>query len=108
MGLWEHLERRGVAYSNTGAPKVPFSAKMTKMPLVNPRFDRRSNEVKALKKQHFFLWFYIKPELLGEFLQLWLSLTRSRSWVGPKTLIFIQMSEQVETNAIANIIKFSF
>ena len=104
MGLWEHLERRGVAYSNTGAPKVPFSAKV---PLVNPRFDRRSNEVKALKKT-FFLWFYIKPELLGEFLQLWLSLTRSRSWVGPKTLIFIQMSEQVETNAIANIIKFSF
>ena len=54
MGLWECPEWRGAAHSNTGAPKVPFSAKMTKMPLVNPRFDRRSNEVKALKKQHFF------------------------------------------------------
>ena len=55
MGLWECPEWHGAAHSNTGAPKVPFSAKMTKMPLVNPRFDRRSNEVKALKKQHFFL-----------------------------------------------------
>ena len=29
-------------------------------------------------------------------------------WVGPKTLILIWPSEQVETNTIAKIIKFSF
>ena len=33
--------------------EVPFLAKMYKMPLVNPRFDRRTNEVKTLTKQHF-------------------------------------------------------
>ena len=35
-------------------------------------------------------------------------MTRSRSWVGPKTLILIQLPERVETNAIVKIIKFSF
>ena len=58
MGPREHPERRDAARSDTRAPKVPFSAKMTKMPLVNPRFDQnasgqKSNEVKALTKQHF-------------------------------------------------------
>ena len=32
---------------------VPFLAKMTKMPLVSPRFDQRSNKVKTLTKQYF-------------------------------------------------------
>ena len=31
-----------------GALEVPLSVKMTKMPLVNPKFDQRSNEVKTL------------------------------------------------------------
>ena len=34
-------------------PKCLFLAKMTKMPLVNPRFDRMSNEVKALTNFFF-------------------------------------------------------
>ena len=34
---------------------MPFSAKMTKMPLVNTRFDRRSNEVKISHKTTFFI-----------------------------------------------------
>jgi len=62
----EHLERRGTTRSDTKAPKVPFSAKMTEMPLVSPKFDRRSKEVKTLTKQHFSK-FYIKPKLLGDF-----------------------------------------
>ena len=33
--------------------EVSILAKMSKMPLVNPRFDRRTNEVKTLTKQHF-------------------------------------------------------
>ena len=47
MGPWEHLEWHGVTCSDIGAPKVFFSAKMTKMPLDNPRFDWRSNDVKT-------------------------------------------------------------
>ena len=68
---WEHPEWRGATRLDIGAPKVPFLAKMTKMPLVNPRFDWRSNEVKTLTKQHFSQC-YIKPELLRDFWQLWL------------------------------------
>ena len=66
MGPREHPERRDAARSDTRAPKVPFSAKMTKMPLVNPRFDQKSNEVKALTKQHF-LWFTSNPSFLEIF-----------------------------------------
>ena len=53
MGLWEHPEQRGATRSDIRALKVHFLAKMTQMPLVNPRFDRRPNEVKTLTKQHF-------------------------------------------------------
>ena len=53
MGLWEHPERRGATHSDIRALKVLFLAKMTQMPLVNPRFDQMSNEVKTLTKQHF-------------------------------------------------------
>ena len=35
---------------------MPLSAKMTKIPLANPRFDRRSNEVKTHTKQPFFFF----------------------------------------------------
>ena len=35
MGPRERLELRGVIHSDTGTPKVPFSTKKTKMPLVN-------------------------------------------------------------------------
>ena len=65
-GQWEHLEWRGATRSSTEAPKVHFLAKMTKMPLVNPRFDQRSNEVQTFTKQHFSQ-FCTKPELLEDF-----------------------------------------
>ena len=48
-----------------GAPEVPFLTKMTKMPLVSLRFNRRLNEVQTLTKQ-CFSQFYIKPELLKD------------------------------------------
>ena len=35
MWPWEHLEWRNATRSDIRAPKVPFLAKMTKMPLVN-------------------------------------------------------------------------
>ena len=43
-----------------------FSAKITKMPPINPRFDQRPNEVQTLAKQRFSQ-FYTKPKLLGDF-----------------------------------------
>ena len=36
IGPWEYLEWCGATHSDTEAHKVPFSAKMIKMPLVNP------------------------------------------------------------------------
>ena len=37
MGLWKHLDWRGVTHSGIGALQVPFLVKSTKMPLVNPK-----------------------------------------------------------------------
>ena len=47
---------------------MPFSAKMTKVPLVNPKLTEGQTRLKSLflTKQHFS-WFYIKPELFGDF-----------------------------------------
>ena len=53
IGLQEHTEWYGATHSGIRAPKVPLLTKMTKMPLVNPRFDRRSNKVKTFTKKHF-------------------------------------------------------
>ena len=52
MGPREHIEPRGATRLGTGAPEVHFKAKMTKIPLVNPRLDQRSNEVETLTKWH--------------------------------------------------------
>ena len=62
----EHPKRRDATRLGIGAPKVPFSAKMTKMPLVNPRFKQRPKEVQTLAKQYFSK-FYIKPKILRDF-----------------------------------------
>ena len=70
VGPWEHLEWHGITHSSTGATEVPFFAKMTKTPLVSPRFDQRSNVVQTLTKQ-LFSQFYFKPKLLGGFQQVW-------------------------------------
>ena len=64
MGPLEHIERQGATCSGTETPEVSFFTKMTKMPLVSPRLDQRSNVVQTLTKQHFSQ-FYIKPEILG-------------------------------------------
>ena len=53
IGSWEHPKRCGATCLSAGALKVPFLAKMTKMPLVSPRFDQRSIEVKTLTKHRF-------------------------------------------------------
>ena len=52
-----------------------------------PRVDQRSNKAKIhtkKKKKKHFSWFYIKSKLLGDFWQIWPSLTWSWLSVGPR------------------------
>ena len=107
----EHQEQRGATRSGIGAPEVPFFAKMTKIPLVSPRFDRRSNMIWTLTKKTFFtvsLQTRDFRRFLTNFDQVEQSLTRRRSRVGPKTRIWIQLPKWIETNTVAKIIEFSF
>ena len=57
-------------------PQSAFFSQNDQNVLGQPWVDRRPNNVKIITKQHFS-WFYIKPELLGYFYQLWPSLTWS-------------------------------
>ena len=50
---WERLEQRVATRLSTEAPEVPFSAKMTKTPLVSLGFYQRSNEVQTFAKRNF-------------------------------------------------------
>ena len=107
MGLWEHTKWCGATHLDIKAPKVHFSAKMTKMPLVNLGLTEGQTMSKSSQNNNFHD-FFIKPELLRNFWLLWPSLTRSWSRVGWKTLILIQPSKWVRTKVIMKIIKFSF
>ena len=107
MGPWEHQERRGITRLDTGAPKVHFLVKMTKMSMVGPRVNQRSNEVQTPAKQHFSQ-FYFKLEILEDFKLLWLVWPKFNPGWAPKTLILIQPLERVETNVIVKIINLSF
>ena len=110
MGLGEHLEWRGATHSDTGVIKVPLSAKMTKTPLVNPRLPGSQTRSKFPQNITFHS-FTSNPnfsEIFGNFDQVWLSLTWSWLLMCWEILILIRPSEQVETNAIWKIIKFSF
>ena len=69
--------------SGTRVPEVPFQVKFTKMPLVNPRLTESQSWVKIIPKQQFSC-FYIKPELLGDFCQLWPTLTKFNSRLTPR------------------------
>ena len=91
MGPWEHLEWHGVTRSDTGAPKVFFSAKMTKMPLDNPRFDWRSNDVKTT--------FFIVLHQTLAFLEIFNNLTKfDLKFIssGPQTLILISCQNELK------------
>ena len=54
--------------SGIGALKVPFSTKMTKMPLVNPRLTKVKRYQNPPKTTFFMV--FGKPELLRDFCQL--------------------------------------
>ena len=49
----EHPEWYGVTCSDTEAPKVPFLAKMTKMPLVNPGLTKGQTRSKSSQNNIF-------------------------------------------------------
>ena len=83
------------------------SSQIDQNALGQPWVDRKSKLVKIILKQHFSC-FYIKPELLSDFRQLWLSLTRGWVLRAPKILILFRPSEWVETNITAKIIEFLF
>ena len=72
MGLREHLEWRGITRSNTRALKVLLSAKITKMPLVNPRLTESQTKSKS-SQNNFFHGFISNPiflEIFGNFDQV--------------------------------------
>ena len=75
--------------------------------LGQPWIDRKSYKVKILKKNifHGFISNSGSSKIFINFDQVWPGVN---SWWAPKTLILIRSSKQVETNAIAKIIKFSF
>ena len=107
MGSREHLDWCGATRSGIGAPEVPFSGQIDKNALGQPWVDKSQNWVKVIQKQYLSC-FYIKPELLSDFRQLWLSLTWGWLLKGIEILILIQPSKRFGTSAIAKIIKFPF
>ena len=58
MGLWEHLEWRGAPRSDNEVPKVSFSTKMTKMPLVNLGLNEGQTRSKSTKNNTFHIFFH--------------------------------------------------
>ena len=77
MGLQEHLKWCGATCSDTRALKVPLSAKMTKMPLVNLGLTEGQNP-------HKITLFIVLHQTRASriFWQLWSSLTQSWLLVG--------------------------
>ena len=97
--------RNSFKYQST---RSAISGQINQNALGQPWVGRKSKSVKIIEKQHFSC-FYIKPELLSDFRQLWPSLTRG--WLPKRTLetlIYIWLLEWVGTNAIAKIINFPF
>ena len=83
MGPPEHPKWRGAACSNTGTPKVPFSAKI---PLVNPSLTKGQTRSKSSQNKTFYS-FTSNPsfsETFGNFDQVSLNLTWSWLLAGPK------------------------
>ena len=58
MGLWKHLDWRGVTCSSIRALEVPFQVKLTKMPLVNPRLIESQNQSKSSQNKTFFIFLH--------------------------------------------------
>ena len=94
---------RGTTRSGIGALKVPFSVKMNKMPLVNPRFTE-SQIGSRLSQNNLFDAFTSNPSYVEVFVKFDPRLT----FGALKTLIFIRTSKRVGTSTIVKIIKFPF
>ena len=74
MGLQEHLEWRGTTRQDTKAPKVHFSTKMTKMPLVHLGLTKSQKKSKSPQNStfHSFTSNQSFAEIFGSFNQDWL------------------------------------
>ena len=69
----EHPEWHGATHSDTGAPKVPFLVKMTKMPLVNLGLTEGQTMLKSTQNNTFHS-FSSNPsflEIFSHFDQVW-------------------------------------
>ena len=74
MGLWEHLEWCGMTHSNIGAFTVPFSVKMTKVPLVNPKLTEGQTRSKSSQNNifHGFISNLSSTKIFSNFDLVWL------------------------------------
>ena len=72
-GLWEHPKLYGPTPSDTRVPKVHFSAKMTKMPLVNLRLTEGQMKSKPSQNNifHSFTSNLSFSEIFNNFDQIW-------------------------------------
>ena len=105
MGPREHPERRGATCSSTGTPKVPFSAKMTKMPLVNLGLTEGQIGWKSSQSNTFHS-FSSNPsfsKIFSHFDQIWPSLTQSQPWMDPKILILIWPSNRLKLMSLQRL-----
>ena len=61
MGPREHPKWRGITHLDTRTPKVSFSAKMTKMPLVNLGFTEGQTRSKSTQNNTFHTFHQTRP-----------------------------------------------
>ena len=102
MGPRGHPEWCDATRSDAGVPEVPFSTKMTKMPLVNLGLTEGQMRSKPSQNNtfHSFALNLSFSEIFGNFDQV-----DSRRAL--ETIILIWPLERVENNIIVKIIKFS-
>ena len=74
MGPQKNLYWRGTTHSGISTLKVPFFSQIDQNVPGQPWVDWKSKSIEIIPKQHNSC-FYIKPKLLGDFRQLWPSLT---------------------------------
>ena len=74
MGPQEHLEWRGATRQDTKAPKVHFSTKMTKMPLVHLELTKSQKKSKSPQNStfHSFTSNSSSSKIFNNFDQVWL------------------------------------
>ena len=71
MRPWEHLEQRGATRLGNRALEVPFFAKITKTPLVSPKFDQTRSKLLQNSIFHSFTSNPSFSKIFNNFDQVW-------------------------------------